>query len=251
MTRAFWVLWKREMGALLLSPIAYVLMFCMLLVNGFTFVQCVHYLSESVVRGWTIMQIFFFIFHFWFALMILTPAITMRSFAEEYRNGTIEPLLTAPVLDWDVVLSKFFASVTFYVLLWLPPLLYLGIFQWVTGNQSPVLWGPLGLSYLMVVLVGMFYISVGIFASSLTRNQIIAAVGTFTLISILFFSGFLSLMTHDANLKEMIYYVFTIEHMRQFSNGYFDSRPLFFYLSGTAFFLLLTHRTLAYRRLKS
>ncbi len=155
MTRAFWTLWKRETGALLLSPIAWVLLTCMALVSGFSFSQCVAYLGQGV-REFTVMQIYFYIFHFWFLLIILVPVLTMRLFSEEYKTGTIEMLLTAPVRDGDVILSKFFGALTFYLLLWIPSLLGLVVFQSVTGNAVPVAWIPLGLSYLMVTMVGMF-----------------------------------------------------------------------------------------------
>ena len=77
MTRAFWTLWKRETGAILLSPIAWVLLTCMALINGFSFSQCVAYLGQGV-RELTVMQIYFYIFHFWFLLIILVPILTMR-----------------------------------------------------------------------------------------------------------------------------------------------------------------------------
>jgi len=84
-------------------------MTCMALINGFSFSQCVAYLGQGV-KEFTVMQIYFYIFHFWFLLIILVPILTMRLFSEEYKTGTIEMLLTAPVLDGDVILSKFFRS---------------------------------------------------------------------------------------------------------------------------------------------
>lgn len=249
MTKGFFVQLKREFGALLLSPIAYVIFVCLAIVNGFSFMQCVYYVSEGV-RNFTLMQIFFYIFYFWIALIVLIPALTMRLFSEEYKAGTIEPLLTAPVEDLDVVLAKFFAAVGFYMLVWAPTLLYLVILQIITHNQVPIVWEPILLSYLMVLLVGMFWISIGLFASSLTKNQIIAAILSFTLIGMLFFIGFLSYITKDSSLREMISYIFTLDHMRQFNQGYFDTRPLVFYLSGTFLFLSLTHRVMLSRRLK-
>lgn len=249
MTKAFFVQLKREFGALLLSPIAYVIFVCLAIVNGFSFMQCIYYISQGV-RNFTLMQIFFYIFYFWVALIVLIPALTMRLFSEEYKTGTIEPLLTAPIEDWDVVLAKFFAAVGFYMLVWAPTLVYLLVLQIVTRNQVPVVWGPVLLSYFMVLLVGMFWISIGLFASSLTKNQIIAAILSFTMIGMLFFIGFLSYIVKDPSLQEIINYVFTLDHMRQFNQGFFDTRPLVFYLSGTFLFLALTHRVMLSRRLK-
>ena len=248
MTRAFWILWKREAGAILLSPIAWVLLTCMALISGFSFSQCVAYLGQGV-REFTVMQIYFYIFHFWFLLIILVPVLTMRLFSEEYKSGTIEMLLTAPVRDGDVILSKFAGALAFYVLLWLPSLAGLAIFQWVTRNAVPVAWMPLGLSYLMVILVGMLYLSIGLFSSVLTKNQAVAAMISFTIIALLFFAGFLSYLVRDPGWRDALTYIFTLEQMRSFSAGLFDSRAVVFYLSGTVFFLILTQRVMAGRRL--
>jgi len=249
MTRALWILWKREVGAILHSPIAWVLLTCMSLINGFSFSQCVAYLDQGV-KEFTVMQIYFYIFHFWFLLIILVPILTMRLFSEEYKTGTIEMLLTAPVKDGDVILSKFFGVLFFYLLLWIPSLLGLAIFQAVTHQAVPVAWIPLGFSYLMVTLVGMLYLSIGLFASVLTRNQAVAAMISFTMIALLFFSGFLSYLVRDPGWREALSYIFTLEQMRSFSAGLFDSRPVVFYLSGTVFFLILTRQVMSGRRLK-
>jgi ABC-2 type transport system permease protein len=248
MTRAFWILWKREVGAILHSPIAWVLMTCMALINGFSFSQCVAYLGQGV-NEFTVMQIYFYIFHFWFLLIILVPILTMRLFSEEYKTGTIEMLLTAPVLDGDVILSKFFGALFFYLLLWIPSLVGLAIFQLITHHAVPIAWIPLGFSYLMVTLVGMLYLSIGLFASVLSRNQAVSAMISFTVIALLFFSGFVSYLVRDPGWREALNYIFTLEQMRAFSAGLFDSRPVVFYLSGTVFFLILTRQVMAGRRL--
>lgn len=195
------------------------------------------------------MQIYFYIFHFWFLLIILVPILTMRLFSEEFKTGTIEMLLTAPVKDGDVILAKFFGVLFFYLLLWIPSLLGLAIFQLVTHQAVPVAWIPLGFSYLMVTLVGMLYLSIGLFASVLTRNQAVAAMISFTMIALLFFAGFLSYLVRDPGWREVLNYIFTLEQMRSFSAGLFDSRPVVFYLSGTAFFLILTRQVMTGRRL--
>jgi ABC-2 type transport system permease protein len=221
----------------------------MSLINGFSFSQCVAYLGQGV-KEFTVMQIYFYIFHFWFLLIILVPILTMRLFSEEYKTGTIEMLLTAPVKDGDVILAKFFGVLFFYLLLWIPSLLGLAIFQLVTHQAVPVAWIPLGFSYLMVTLVGMLYLSIGLFASVLTRNQAVAAMISFTMIALLFFAGFLSYLVRDPGWREVLNYIFTLEQMRSFSAGLFDSRPVVFYLSGTAFFLILTRQVMTGRRLK-
>ena len=110
----------------------------------------------------------------------------MRLFAEEFKLGTIEPLMTAPVRDWQVVLAKFFGALVFYVVLWIPTLLYFVIFLKVTHQPAANSTGAYVGSYLMLLLLGMFYLSIGCLASVLTRNQIVAAIISFCAITLLF-----------------------------------------------------------------
>ncbi|NJK92170.1 MAG: ABC transporter permease subunit [Blastochloris sp.] len=252
MTRAFGVLLRRELGAILFSPIAYVTFVLLYLVNGFSFQFVLEVVSQNgSMQNFTIMQFFFGTFFYWIVVLVSIPILTMRLFSEEYRAGTIELLLTAPVTDWDVVLSKFFSQVLFYLGLWLPTLLYLAIFQWLTKNQIPVNWGPLLLTYAMVLLVGMFYLSIGVFTSALTKNQVIAAFSSFAIIVLIFFSGFLNIGSTDSAFQEFIRYIGALEHMQTFARGIFDTRPVVFYLSFTALFLILTQQVMTMRRLKS
>jgi len=248
--RTCWIQFKREIGAILLSPIAYVLLVCFTLLNAFSFQFCVELMALGV-RNVSIMQIFFQTFFFWFILILFIPIMTMRLFSEEYKTGTIEMLMTAPVREWEIVLAKFLGALAFYVVLWLPTLLFYFSFQVVTNHQLPVNWPSLGLGYAMVFMIGMFYISIGIFASALTKNQIVAAVISFAAISMLFFCAFLEFFVTNAKLVEMISYISARNHTITFGSGSFDSRPVIFYLSGTLLFLILTERTLAFRKLKA
>jgi ABC-2 type transport system permease protein len=250
MTRAFWVLLRRELGALLLSPIAYVLLLCMALVNGFDFLLSVNVLAQGGAKGWTVTQIYFSMVHFWFCLVILVPVLTMRLFSEEYKAGTIEPLVTAPVQDWDIVLSKFFSAWIIYALLWLPTVLAVVIFQIISKGQMPLAWGTLILSLTFVLVVGAFYTSIGMLCSSLTKNQAISAFICFTSIALLFFIGFLTFAIRDSWLRNIFYYIFTYQQMTEFAKGFFDSRPIVFYLSSAILLLVLTQRVLVTRRLK-
>ena len=103
----------------------------------------------------------------------------MRLFAEEFKLGTIEPLMTAPVRDWQVVLAKYFGALFFYIILWIPTTLYFVIFQAVTHQPAADSTGAYLGGYLMILLLGMFYLSIGCFASVLTKNQIVAAIISF------------------------------------------------------------------------
>ncbi len=251
MTRAFFVLLKRELAAVVFSPIAYVTFVLLYLVNGFFFQFLLYAVSiNGALQNLTIMQVFFKHFFYW-TVIVVCPILTMRLFSEEYRSGTIELLLTAPVTDWDVVLSKYFSQVLFYIALWLPTLTYVWIFQVLTKNQIPISWGPIALTYAMVLMVGMFYLSIGLFTSVMSRNQVLAAFGSFVIIILLFFSGFLGMGANDSIFQEMISYIGVFGHMIEFSKGVFDTRPVVFYFSFTLLFLFLTQQVMSLRRLKS
>jgi ABC-2 type transport system permease protein len=107
------------------------------------------------------------------------------------------------------------------------------------------------LPVVMATLLGSFYISIGIFTSALTRNQIVAAILCFVTIFVIFSMNFLPSLGADTDSKNLVSYISAAEHMDLFSRGYFDTRPVVFYLSGTAFFLFLTQRVLEGRRLKA
>src|SRR5256886_6884297 len=85
---------------------------------------------------YSVQEAFFNSVFFWFAFVLIFPLITMRLFAEEFKLGTIEPLMTAPVRDWQVVLAKFFGALVFYLVLWVPTILYFLIFQYITGQTA-------------------------------------------------------------------------------------------------------------------
>src|SRR6266699_5708969 len=194
----FYTLLVREVRSYFHSPIAYVVLIFFLLVAGVDFYFQVSFMNQRQVQ-YTVQEAFFNSVFFWFAFVLIFPLITMRLFAEEFTLGTIEPLMTAPVRDWQVVLAKFFGALVFYVILWIPTLIYFWIFQAVThqpaGNSSGAYLG----SYLMLLLLGMFYLSVGCLASVLTKNQIIAAIISFCAITLLFFLGLVQFILLDVS----------------------------------------------------
>src|SRR6266480_5802100 len=184
--RKFHVLLSRELRSYFYSPIAYIVLVFFLLVSGVDFYFQISFMNQRPV-GYSVQEAFFNSVFFWFAFVLIFPLITMRLFSEEFKLGTIEPLTTVPVRDWQVVLAKFFGAFVFYIALWLPTLLYFWIFQKIThqpaANSTGAYWG----SCLMLLLLGMFYLSIGCLTSVLTRNQIIAAVISFCAITLLFF----------------------------------------------------------------
>lgn len=247
--RTFQVLFFRELGALFRSPVAWVLLFAFSVVTAIWFLMCVFSMSNQVMPM-GLMQFYFYTPFLWFCLIILIPLLTMRQFAEEYKMGTIEMLLTAPIREWDVVMAKYLSGAVIFLVMWFPTLLYYICFQMVTSDALPAQWDVVALCYGMVFMIGLFYLSVGLFSSSLTSNQIIAAMVSFAIILILFMSGFLAFFTNDSETREMIQYFSPLLHMRDAAEGRFDSRPFVLYGSGSVVFLTFTHMVLYARRLR-
>ena len=131
----FFTLLGREVKSFFYSPIAYVVMFFFLLLNGFSFYIGISLLNRGPTDV-TVIQAFFNTILFWIAYLLIFPLITMRTFSEEFKLGTIESLMTAPVQDWQVVISKWLGCIIFYIVLWLPSLLYFWVFNWATHEAA-------------------------------------------------------------------------------------------------------------------
>lgn len=248
---AFWTLYKRELNSYFDSAIAYIVLAGSALAQGIQFILLVQLIVAANYKEQNVLQIFFTWPLFWILLLVQVPLITMRVFSEEFKLGTIEMLLTAPVREWDVVLAKFFGALTFFLILWLPIVLDLTSLQLFSNPPPPIFWGQIVLTTLTMILVGGFYVSLGVFTSVLTKNQIIAAVLCFALVFAAFGVAMLRWIQHiDTNLLEWISYISTPEHLQNAGQGLFDSRPLVFYITVTAFMLMLTQRILQGRRLK-
>src|SRR5262249_38311317 len=159
--------------------------------------------------------------YFWIVLLIATPVITMRLFALEKFSGTFETLMTAPVSDLQVVLSKFFSAMIFYLLLWLPLLVCILVLLRFTNDPNALYACIVDPTYLGILLVGMLFIAVGCFASSLTRSQIIAAMLSFVAGVSLFLLSFLGeQFAPNATWQMSLFsYLMMFEHMRDFARG--------------------------------
>lgn len=247
--RKFATLLGREVRSYFYSPIAYIVLVFFLLLCGVDL-----YLQVSFMNGrpvaYSVQEAFFNSIFFWFAFVLIFPLITMRLFAEEFKLGTIEPLMTAPVSDWQVILSKFFGALVFYIVLWIPTLLHFALFQLVTGQAAATSLGAYLGSYLMLLLLGMFYIAIGCLASVVTRNQIVAAVISFCVITLLFFLGLVSFIMLDVSStsRQLLGYFSAIEQMGTLSRGEIDTRPMVLYTSMTVVMLVLTFQAFQTRR---
>ena len=240
---------SRELKAFWYSPIAYVVGALFLVLQGWVFWLLVAVLNDPRVDPSFTMSQFFFggTFFFWFAVLMMTPLLTMRAFSEEKRTGSIELLLTAPVTDAQVVLAKFLGAWLAYIMLWLFTVAFFLVMQ----RYTPIDWGATAIGYLGTWLLGGVLIAIGIFASSLTRNQVIAAVLSFVIIILLFSIGILDAFIKDPDTSRFIQYLSLLDHLRDFSKGILDTRPIAFYVSVTAIGLFLTGRVIGSPRWRS
>jgi ABC-2 type transport system permease protein len=230
------IAWK-EIVAYYTSPMAYIVALMFLALTGFFFVNSIDRpFAEATISGMLDPVVFFMM---WW----LPPLLTMRLLAEEQKMGTIELLLTAPVYDWEVVIGKYLASLVFFITTLSLTLYYVLLLYWFGNPDS----GPIWSAYLGTILYGAAALSVGLLASSLTSNQIVAAVIGVGLLLLLTFidlaagqvGGGLSTFLNEIGLRS---------HFDDFSRGVVDTSNLVYYLALTGVFLFLTIRSLESRR---
>jgi ABC-2 type transport system permease protein len=178
-------------------------------------------------------------------LLLLMPLITMRLFAEERRSGTIELLLTYPVRDGAVLIGKYLAALAVYVIMLALTLMYPAIVFYFVRLE----WGPLLTGYLGLLLMGATFLAVGIFASSLTENQIVASVTTFGVLLILWVIGWSAEYVGGA-WGRVLSHLSLLDHFDTFARGVLDTKDVIYYVDVTIVALFLTLRSLEARRWK-
>jgi ABC-2 type transport system permease protein len=231
------ILAKKEFRSYFDSPVAYVVITLFLLIAGWQFSTALFLNNSADLR--TLFGIIRFI------LLFFIPALSMRLISEEKRLGTIEILMTLPVKDWRLVLGKFLAA---YLLVIITILLTLVHYITISSLGDPDFGATIG-GYLGLILIVGVYLSIGIFTSSLTQNQIVAFISAFVIIFaffimdkiILFFPGFI------ANILEFLSIDY---HFNNIARGVIDSRDVIYYLSMMFLFLFLTVQTLESRKWK-
>ncbi|MDR0993175.1 MAG: ABC transporter permease [Verrucomicrobiota bacterium] len=247
--RAFFPLLRREIGFYFRTSIAYVVGVFFLLITGFSFWFLAVRLSQQAMDG-DIAHIFFTSFWFWLSMLIVTPLLTMRLFAEENRMGTIETLMTAPVTENEVVLAKFTSAYLVFLLLWLPTLAY-PLLGKACGGQFPV--PPLSLvasSQLGVALIGAFFLSVGLLCSILTRHQVVAAMVCLAVLGLWLSSSLITIQFQLEAAEPLAHFIAAPRHMRDFATGILDSRTIVWYFSATVLLLFTATRILEAHRLR-
>ncbi len=251
-----WPIFKKEMRLYFTSPIAWVILTIFLLVAGYFFYSIFAYftlasmqaaMNPSMARDLNVtdgvMRPLFS--NVSVILLLLMPLVTMRLFAEERRSGTIELLLTYPVRDGAVLVGKYLAALALYGIMLALTLAYPALVVAFAGLE----WDPLVTGYLGLALMGAAFLAVGIFASSLTENQIVAAVVTFGILLIFWVVGW-SADYAAGPWGRVLTHLSLVEHFDSFAKGVLDTKDIVYYLDFTILALFLTFRSLEARRWK-
>ncbi len=234
----------KEFNAFLNSLIAYVVIGVFL--SGMGLLMWVFPETSVLEYGYATMDTLFSLGPYVFIFLI--PAITMRSFAEEKKSGTMELLLTKPLADWDIVLGKFFACFLLVLFALIPTIIYyfsISALGNPVGNMDTP--GVVG-SYIGLALLGALFCSIGIVSSSITSNQIIAFILA-AFFCFIFFTGFESIATLNiwsANVL-VIKQLGIVYHYEALSKGLIDSRDVIYFLSVTTMMLLISKTILSSR----
>jgi ABC-2 type transport system permease protein len=251
-----WPIFKKEMRLYFSSPVAWVVVAVFLVIAGYFFYNIFAFfalasmqsaMNPSMARELNVTDSVLrpLFSNVSVILLLLMPLVTMRLFAEERRSGTIELLLTYPVRDGAVLIAKYLSAVALYAIMLACTLLYPAMVAWFARLE----WGPLVTGYLGLLLMGGTFIAVGIFASSITDNQIIASITTFGILLILWIIGWQADSLGGWGGK-VLQHLSILEHNENFAKGVLDTKDLLYYVNFIALALFLTLRTLEARRWK-
>lgn len=188
------------------------------------------------------LRVFFDLAH-WLLLMV-GPAISMRLMAEEYRAGTIEPLMAAPVSDWSVVLGKYLGALGFFALMLAPTLVYVVLLEIVAAPD----YGQIIAGYIGLWLVGMVYLATGLLLSSLTRNQVVAYLATLFLLLGWWFVTTIVPAELGPPYDATLYAASVRLRVADFARGIIDTRHIVFFLAISAWFVVLAGIAVESRR---
>ena len=232
------IFWK-EFRSYFSSPIAYIFIISFLGVTNWLFFRTFFLVNQSSLRPFFSLLPWIFLF--------LAPAITMRSWAEEKKLGTIEILMTLPIKEYEVVIAKFLSTFVFLIVtLFLTFPLPLTVM--VLGNPDP---GPIWGGYVGAFLLGGAYLAIGLFSSSLTENQIVAFIVSIMLCFALLIVGEdFVLINAPSVLVPVFSYLGLGAHFQSIGRGVIDSRDIMYYLSVIGFFLFLNQISIESRKWK-
>jgi ABC-2 type transport system permease protein len=249
-----WPIYKREVQQYFTSPVAYVILAIFLFITGLFFYAIFSGFAQASMqiamnpgmgRDLNVMDSVLrpLFDNMRVILLLLMPLVTMRLFAEERRSGTIELLLTYPVRDGAVLVGKYLAAMTLYGAMIGGLLAYPALLAYFARIE----WGPLLTGYIGLLLMGAMFAAVGLFASSLTENQIVAAIVTFGILLSFWIIGWLAAFT-SGPVGTVLTHLSILEHNDTFAKGVLDTKDVIYYVDFTALALFLALRSLEARR---
>ena len=231
-------IFKRELKAYFTTPVGYIFIGIFIIFSGLLFI------SFNLLGGSTTLD--GMLYDLRIIIMFLIPVLTMRLFSEERSNKTDRLLLTAPVKIFDIVLSKFLAAVSVFII----TLLLTSMYIIVIASHTAPSYAQIFCNYVGFVLLGITYISIGLFVSSLTESQIVSAIITFAILFGAYLLGTVQSSISSPFWSEVIGWLALSVRFEEFNLGVFDLVPIVYYLSITALFLFLTGLVIEHRRLK-
>ena len=225
---------KKELNSFFSTPIGYLVIGVFLAMNGL-FLWVFKGEFNLLDAGFADLNSFFFIVP-WFFLFLI-PAITMRSFSDEIRLGTIEILKTKPITNWQIVLGKYFGSLVLIILALIPTLIYAFSIHNLGGEIGSIDTGSTIGSYIGLLFLASTFTSIGLFTSTLSNNQIVAFILA-VIICFFMYYGFEAFA--EFNLVDGVQNLGMKAHFNSISRGVIDTRDLIYFISTTIFFLFLT-----------
>jgi ABC-2 type transport system permease protein len=238
----------KELKGYFASPVAYVVIGFSAILFGWFFINLLYYFDRTQMQAGSGFQgpqavnvneimISPLFLNVSVILLFTLPLITMRTYAEEKRSGTIELLLTSPLTDLQIVIGKFLGGMVLYVAMLAVTLVHMA-FLFAYGNPE---WRPIATGYLGLLLMGGCFLSLGLFVSSLTRNQIIAGMVTFAVFLMFWVINWIATFMGPTP-QAVLNYLSITEHLNDFARGVIDTKHLVYYFSFIAFSLFLTVR---------
>lgn len=238
---------QRELNGYFSSPIGYVLIgFFAVLFGWFFYVPLAFFEQQSMQMGMNPNQPMNInqmlvgptLMNTTVIMLFLFPLITMRTYSEEKRSGTIELLLTSPITDVEIILGKFLGAMLLYAAMLAITTIHMGVLFYF-GNPE---WKPIATGYLGLLLMGGCFLSLGLFISSLTKNQIVAAMATFAVFLMLWVINWIGTFV-GPTMQSTLAYLSLTEHFDDFAKGIIDTKHVIYYLSFMAFGLFLTAKS--------
>jgi len=239
---------QKELKGYFASPIAYIVIGLFALMFGYFFYALLAYfdrqsmqmaglggeqtvnVNEGLIRPVFLNATVIFLF--------VLPMVTMRTYSEEKRSGTIELLLTSPLTDFQIIAGKFLGAMGLFAAMLAVTLPHIGLL-FAYGKPE---WIPIAVTYLGLLLMGGCFVSVGLLISSLTKNQIVAVMATFTVFLMLWVINWIASFM-GPRTQEVLNYLSITDHLDDFTRGVIDTKHLVYYVSFIAFGLYLTMRS--------